>query len=209
MKFNTITSDGDGYEIFPGATFEWFAGFHSAPARIHPSSKYNLSGQRSAPEHTIAVSNELLLSQDALIQNDGTHVCGLTILRAAVRLGEKAILVPESEAARCEVQHRAVAVWIPTPSRLPTDTGPVRVVEFDPGKNPKLARQILMPGLAILTEVDLLGVRIFERGKRDLGWPKGMVDYQTLVDAFNIEFDGTNVKLDCVKVKLPPQECFV
>jgi hypothetical protein len=204
MLFNTIVGAGDTYEVFQGAIFDLVPEYNGDRVRICPPVSINTSGNRLTPLRTVKVSHELLLSEDALMTS-----AGLTILRAGVRIGYETILVPESDAARCEVQHKAQAVWIPEPFRFHTDFRSIRGVSLVFSERPSLIRQILMPGLALLTEGDVLDVRFVQLHKRDEGMFKGARDVETLLKSFKVTFDGTNIKLDGVHTRLLPQESFV
>jgi hypothetical protein len=65
-----------------------------------------------------------------------------------------------------------------------------------------------MPGLAILTEGDVLEVKIVDHGLKELGMFKGMEPYKNVLESFKVTFDGTNIKLDGAAVRTLSQECF-
>jgi hypothetical protein len=123
-------------------------------------------------------------------------------------MSDSSLLVPESEAARCETQHQAHAVWIPDP-RGTSDNFVAELFHLAPGNGKMAARQILMPGLALLTQDDVLEVKLVRHKQPQVVWVTTPPAKETDVGSFTVTFDGTNIKLDGVEVSRVSQECYV
>jgi hypothetical protein len=205
MKFSTILKSGDSYEIIAGATFSCGL-IHQRECIL--SRPWWLGNTVLRPEGWLITSNELLFSPDVLFRN---FLGNVAIMKAAVRMGDPPILIPDSDAARFEAQQHAHAVCILDPPRL-QESGPSTpdpLVELDAMNNPELSRRILMPTLAILTEGDVLGVNIVQHAWKHTGVFKDPELSKNVLEQFKVTFDGTNIKLDGANVKLMSQECFV
>jgi hypothetical protein len=206
MRFTTIAKSGDSYEVLAGATFQLGSiGHHECIC----TSSVEHGGRNLRPSGYTLIGNEMLFTADARARLVGLD-CKLTVMKAAVRMGDLPLLVPESEAARCEVQHPAHVVHILDRYGNSSEFCSSTYCEFDTQDNQKLQRQILMPGLAIIAEGDILRVNMVQTELRETG---GIFLVRTpikeIVESFTVSFDGTNVKLDGVNVKVKAQECFV
>jgi hypothetical protein len=207
MKFSTIGRRGNHFDVFPGATFNLSINGSGHRSQIDTASvmddKYLLRDGGA-----VAISNELLVGPDALVHlSSDKQRQSVTVLRAAVRLGSAPVLVPESEGARCEVKHQAHAVWIPDDGTALSDPG----ATFE-GTVAKMTAglmsddQILMPGLAILTEGNVLRVQLL-RCYRTRGLIVKPVREELC--SFRVTFDGTNLKLHGAEAEALSQECYV
>jgi len=203
MQFSTIVKVADEYEVFAGATFDWLPPNRINRALICPPIEFDGYGHRKYPSEMVLVSNELLTSLDTLIKGEGWDT-GLTIMKAAVRMRRPCpVLVPETEAQKCELQTRAQAVWIPRAywARGTEEAPQVELVV----ETADLVR-ILMPGLALLMEDAVLNVQIVQRKLPTTIFSKETVN---VLESFKVSFDGTNIKIDGVPTRTQSQECFV
>jgi hypothetical protein len=207
MKFSTIRKIGDAYQVFAGATFPLAPVEVDQLASIYAREAW-LKTQRLRDSSGVDLSNELLLSSDVQLHETTNSGKLITILKAALRMGDSSLLVPESEAARCEEQYQAHAVWIPDP-RKGSDPFAAELLHLAPGNTKMSARQILMPGLAVLTQDDVLEVKLVHYKQPQVVWVNTPPATETSVGSFTVTFDGTNIKLDGVDVELLPQTCYV
>jgi len=205
MKFSTIVKYESSYHILPGATFRAYnLGKPTLPVQIAAPSVYS-EGQLVACGGQVNVSNDLLLSPSVRIFQDPNAI---TLLHAALRLGRHPTLVPESEAARCEIQTHAHAVWIPLEDCVGFSQ-PNRHVLFDVPADSPLKQQILMPGLAVLKEGERLSVRVVRSEKSSNGLFKGSEMVPVTLEQFTVLYDGTNLNLEGAQIERPLSEGFV
>jgi hypothetical protein len=206
MKFSTIVKKDNSYQIFPGATFELELNSARAQSRISRSG-YGSYGRERYYSSSVPISNELLVSPDAFVRHHVEHGSEgkypfsryeITLVKAALRLGNDPVFVPESDAARCEIQRRAHAVLI-ADSRL----------EAAPAPDTKVAGKMLMWNFAVMAEGDVLDLKIVERGTEGGGIFKAGTPYENVIEHCQLTFDGTNLQLTGAPVEHLSQECFV
>jgi hypothetical protein len=218
MKFSTISRNGNAFEVFYGATFDLRIPSESKTAPYITTQSLTYRGQTHHTVRlagTVAISNELLLSPDALVHAEGGGL-SVTILKAAARIGNKTVLVSESAAQKCESQHHAHAVWFPS-YWIPMDGHLYGTPTSNLGQVPKLSvgndsmspGQILMPGLAILTDKDVLNVEMVRYGAGETFFNTKAPPIEESIASFQVSFDGTNIKFNGITIEPMSQECFV
>jgi len=214
MKFSTISpspTNGGAYRIYPGATFDLeYDHCGDKQSWLLPPTHTDFYSDHTQRDQAngLRISNELLASPDVILRpvvrygNEGKYSVTrfeLTVLKAALRVAKEwSVLVPESEADRCESKVSAHALWFHKRWGLP---GQFQLI-------PGAAGCIHMSHLAIIPINEPLTVNIVEKGTKGGTMFKTGEPYTDILRSFTVDFDGTNICVEGAPVERPGQLCF-